>query len=86
MRFRIHPITTSPFHERKTVQKGLCIIALSVAVVIFILFAADLALGLSGQSKMAPFKYAPGMLMDIVFTVVSGLLAVMSWFTLREQV
>jgi hypothetical protein len=68
------------------VQKGLCIIALSVAVVIFILFVADLALGLSGQAAMAPFKYAPGMIMDIVFAVVSGILAVMSWFTFREQV
>jgi hypothetical protein len=68
------------------VQKGLCIIALSIAVVIFILFVADLVLGLSSQSKMAPFKYAPGMIMDIVFIIVSGMLATMSWFTLREQV
>jgi len=68
------------------VQKGLCIIALSVAVVIFILFVADLILGLSGQAAIAPFKYAPGMLMDIVFTIVSGILAIMSWSTFREQV
>jgi hypothetical protein len=68
------------------VQKGLCIIALSVAVVIFILFVADLVLGLSGQAAMAPFKYAPGMIMDIVFVVVSGILAAMSWTTFREQV
>ncbi len=67
-------------------QKGLCIIALSVAVVIFILFVADLVLGLSGQAAMAPFKYAPGMIMDIVFVVVSGILAAMSWTTFREQV
>lgn len=78
-----HP---SPFHEGKPVQKGLCIIALSIAVVIFILFAADLIMGLTSQSAMAPFKYAPGMIMDIVFILVSGILAAMSWFTLREQV
>ena len=67
-------------------QKGLCIIALSIAVVIFILFIADLALGVSGQKTIAPFKYAPGMIIDIVFVIVSGLLATMSWYTLREQV
>ena len=47
-------------------QKGLCIIALSVAVVIFILFVADLVLGLSGQAPMAPFKYAPGMILSLI--------------------
>ncbi len=68
-----------------SVQKGLCIIALSIAVVILVLFAADLILGLSGQTSLAPFKYA-SMVTDIVFIVVSGILAAMSWFTLREQV
>ncbi|QEG24410.1 hypothetical protein [Mariniblastus fucicola] len=67
-------------------QKGLCIIALSIAVVIFIMFAADLILGLSGQTKLAPFKYAPGMIIDIVFVIVSGVLAAMSWTTFRQQV
>ncbi len=67
-------------------QKGLCIIALSIAVVIFILFLADLILGFSGQGKIAPFKYAPGMIVDIVFVIVSGILAMMSWSTFRQQV
>lgn len=67
-------------------QKGLCIIALSIAVVIFILFLADLILGLSGQVGLAPFKYAPGMIVDIVFVVVSGILAAMSWVTFQKQV
>lgn len=66
-------------------QKGLCIIALSIAVVIFILFAADLILGLSNQVSLAPFKYA-SMVTDLVFMVVSGILAAMSWVTFREQV
>ena len=67
-------------------QKGLCIIALSIAVVIFILFIADLILGTTGQAAIAPFKYAPGMIIDIVFVVVSGILAFMSWKTFRQQV
>ena len=67
-------------------QKGLCIIALSIAVVIFILFVADLILGSTGQAAMAPFKYGPGMIIDIVFAIVSGILAYMSWSTFRQQV
>ena len=67
-------------------QKGLCIIALSIAVVMFILFVADLVMGFTGQSTMAPFKYGPGMIIDIVFAIVSAILAVMSWKTFRQQV
>lgn len=67
-------------------QKGLCIIALSIAVIIFLLFVADLVLGLSSQATLAPFKYAPGMIIDIVFVIVSAILAIMSWNTLRQQV
>ena len=67
-------------------QKGLCIIALSIAVVIFILFLADLILGLSGQNAIAPFKYAPGMIVDLVFLIVAGVLGAMSWATFKKQV
>ena len=52
----------------------------------FILFVADLVLGFSGQATMAPFKYGPGMIIDIVFVIVSGVLAYMSWTTFRQQV
>jgi hypothetical protein len=67
------------------VQKGLCIAALTIAVIVFALFLADLSLGLAGMNQIAPFKYA-NMVIDIVFIVCSLVLAVMSWFTLREQV
>jgi hypothetical protein len=67
------------------VQKGLCIVALSIAVIVFALFLADLILGLAGMNEIAPFKCA-NMTIDIVFVVCSLTLAVMSWFTLREQV
>lgn len=68
-----------------SVQKGLCIAALTIAVIVFALFLADLILGLAGMNQIAPFKYA-NMYIDIVFVVCSLALAVMSWFTLREQV
>ncbi len=66
-------------------QKGLCITALSIAVIVLALFLADLILGLAGMFQIAPFKYA-NMIIDIVFIVCSVVLAVMSWFTLKEQV
>ena len=68
-----------------SVQKGLCIAALTIAVIVFALFLADLILGLAGMNQIAPFKYANPYI-DIVFVVCSLALAVMSWFTLREQV
>ncbi len=66
-------------------QKGLCIAALTIAIIVFALFLADLVLGFSGMQQLAPFKFA-NMYIDIVFVICSLLLAVMSWFTLREQV
>lgn len=65
-------------------QKGLCFAALSVAVIVLALFLADLVLGLAGMKHLAPFKYA-NMTMDIVFVISAGILAAMSWFTLKEQ-
>ena len=66
-------------------QKGLCIAALTISVIVFVLFLADLILGLAGMNEVAPFKYAD-MTIDIVFSVCSLVLALMSWFTFREQV
>lgn len=66
-------------------QKGLCIAALSIAVIVLVLFLADLLLGLAGQFRLAPFRYA-SLLMDIVFVIISGILAWMSWITFKQQV
>ena len=66
-------------------QKGLCIAALSIAVIVFALFLADLILGLAGMYQIAPFKYA-NMIIDIVFVICAVILGAMSWFTLKEQV
>ncbi len=65
--------------------KGLCITALTISVIVLVLFAADLILGLAGMANLAPFKYN-NMVMDIIFIVCSAGLAMMSWFTFREQV
>jgi hypothetical protein len=67
------------------VQKALCIAALAIAVIVFALFLADLILGLAGMFEIAPFKYANSTI-DIVFVVCSLMLAVLSWFTFKEQV
>ncbi len=65
--------------------KGLCITALTISVIVLVLFLADLILGLSGMENLAPFKY-DNMVMDIIFVICGGGLALMSWFTFREQV
>lgn len=68
-----------------SVQKGLCYAALTIAVVVFVCFLADLLMGLAGSPNLAPFHYA-NMTIDIVFVVCSLILGILSWFTLREQV
>jgi hypothetical protein len=67
------------------VQKGLCIAALSISVIVLVLFLADIILGLTGLISLAPFKYA-SLLLDIVFVIAAAILGAMSWFTLKEQV
>lgn len=66
-------------------QKGLCYVALTISLVVLLLFLADLILGLSGMPQLAPFKNA-SLLTDIIFIVASLILAVMSFYTLRDQV
>lgn len=66
-------------------QKALCIAALAIAVIVFALFLADLILGLAGNFEIAPFKFA-NQTIDIVFVVCSAILALLSWFTFKEQV
>ncbi len=65
--------------------KLLCIIALVVSLLVFVLFLLDLIMGMSGNLAMAPFKYS-NMIVDIVFVLGSGILGALSFTTLREQV
>ena len=66
-------------------QKGLCITALTISVIVFAIFLADLVLGLLGMQQIAPFKYA-NMIMDIVFVVCSLAVGFLAWQTYKEQV
>ena len=63
--------------------KALCISGLSIAAVLFVLFAWDLVSFFS--PAWAPFKGASKML-HIVFIVCSLGLAYISWVTWKEQV
>lgn len=65
-------------------QKGFCIFALAVAGLVCLLFLADLIFGMAGMVQLAPFKYA-SMVIDIVFAVSAGTIAVMSFLTYRQQ-
>lgn len=64
--------------------KLLCIIALVVSLLLFVLFLLDLIMGLSGNTALAPFKYTDPFV-DVVFTIGSGVLGFLSFTTLREQ-
>jgi len=65
--------------------KALCLTSLVVAALLFLLFAADFGLSMAGMGDSAPFQGA-SMMMDFAFMVFSVILAVLSWFTFREQV
>ena len=58
-------------------SKGLCLIALIVALGLLLVFGLDLAMGI-------PFRKA-NTTMDIGFVVSSLLLAFASWTSFREQ-
>ncbi|HZN35169.1 MAG TPA: hypothetical protein VFB80_15175 [Pirellulaceae bacterium] len=57
--------------------KALCMSGIAVAILIILLFAADLIIGL-------PFKRA-SIFMDIGLLIAAVVLGAISWFTLREQ-
>lgn len=57
--------------------KALCMSGIAVAILIILLFAADLAVAL-------PFKRA-SILMDVALLASAALLGLISWLTLREQ-
>ena len=57
--------------------KALCMSGLVVSGLVIILFAADLAVGI-------PFRRA-SVMMDVALLASASLLALLSWFTLREQ-
>ncbi len=65
--------------------KALCLTSLAIAVLMLLLFGSDLVLQLAGMTSMAPLEGA-SLMMDAAFAVISIIIAVMSWFTFKEQV
>ena len=65
--------------------KALCIAAMVISIVVFVLFMLDLILGVFLKLTWAPFHGAHAT-MDIVFAVCAAILGFMSWLTFREQV
>jgi hypothetical protein len=57
--------------------KALCILGMTVGILVLLIFLLDLAIGI-------PFGRASALL-DAVFGVCGGILAFLSWTTLKEQ-
>lgn len=64
--------------------KALCLIGLVLAILVFLIFFLDLALGMGGMSGAAPFR-AVSIVTDIIFMIGSAGLAYVAWTTFREQ-
>jgi hypothetical protein len=64
--------------------KALCLIGMVMAILVLIIFLADLGLGLGGLIDLAPFRYA-SLTMDIIFVISAAALAYVAWATFREQ-
>ena len=65
--------------------KVLCLTALAISGVVFLLFLFDLLMRLVGMTSVAPFRGAD-LLIDVVFVVCAAVIGTMSFFTFREQV
>ncbi|HMP78515.1 MAG TPA: hypothetical protein PKD54_03605 [Pirellulaceae bacterium] len=65
-------------------QKVLCIIAMTISSIVFLLFAADLVFGMLGVNSLTPFRYA-NFWIDVVFAICAGAIAVLSWMTYKQQ-
>lgn len=65
------------------VPKVLCMAGIAVAVLVFLLFFADLAIGFISPD-FAPFKRA-SLFLDIAFVISAAGLGALSWLTLKEQ-
>ena len=65
--------------------KVLCLTALVISILVFLLFFSDLLLALIGMEEVAPFRGAHRGI-DIVFSVCAGILGLLSFLTFRQQV
>ena len=65
--------------------KALCMSGMAVAILIAMLFLADLVGYLVGADQMAPFR-GVNITMDIAMIVCAAFLGVASWLTFRVQI
>jgi len=65
--------------------KVLCLTALVISILVFLLFFSDLLMALVGMQDIAPFKGAHRGI-DIVFSICAAILGLLSFLTFREQV
>lgn len=65
--------------------KVLCLTALVISILVFLMFFFDLVLNLVGMPSLAPFKGAHFGI-DLVFAICAAIIGVMSLLTFRKQV
>jgi hypothetical protein len=65
------------------VEKALCITGMGIAGVVIALFLLDLLMGLVGLRVFAPFQLA-ALPMNLVFVLLAGGLAFLSWTVWKE--
>ena len=65
--------------------KALCLTALVISILVFLLFFSDLLLYYVGMGNIAPFRGAH-LGIDVVFSICAAILGVLSFLTFREQV
>lgn len=67
-------------------QKVLCIIGMICGILVLLLFLSDIILHFAGMATLSPMKGFSPYLLDLVFVLGGGALAVVSFMTFREQV
>ncbi|GIX00239.1 MAG: hypothetical protein KatS3mg111_3571 [Pirellulaceae bacterium] len=64
--------------------KVLCLTGMVIAILVLLLFAADLVMALSGMALSAPFKGA-SIVTDVLFVIAAAILIYAAVSTYREQ-
>ncbi len=65
--------------------KVLCLTAMAISILVFLLFFFDMLLNLVGMTSIAPFRGAHFGI-DLVFAICAAVIGFLSFQTFREQV
>ena len=65
--------------------KVLCLTAMVISILVFLLFFFDLVLNLVGMKSIAPFRGAHFGI-DLVFSICAAIIGFLAYKTFREQV